>query len=340
MKRKNFLASLITIPAAVKALGNEAPLSSQDETKILIPPYLKHGDIIGICAPAGYISPEEVQPAIGKIKEWGFNVRIGNSVGNRDFTFSGTDEERLTDLQQMINDKDIKAILFARGGYGLVRIIDRLDLKELRSAPKWLIGFSDITVMHSHIHANAGIATIHSKMCNSFPIDWTLADDIQKYSIESIRMCLTGSPVAYSVPPDSKNRNGHGTGQLVGGNMKTLESLAGSRSDIKTDNKILFLEDTGEYLYSLDRIFWNLKRSGKLENLSGLIIGGFRIKADDEGDEFGMNLDQIILEKIKGLSYPVCFGFPVGHQKNNYALKCGAIHTLTVTSTGCRLSEN
>ena len=339
MKRKSFLASLITIPAAVKALGNQVPPSCQDETKIIIPPYLRHGDIIGITASAGYISLEEIQPAIDKLTEWGFKVRVGKTLGKRDFTFSGTDEERLADLQEMIDNKDIRAVLFARGGYGLVRIVDRLDLKGLRSSPKWLIGFSDITVMHSHIHANAGVATIHSKMCNSFPSDWSLADEVQKFSIESIRMCLDGSTIAYSVPPDSKNRNGIGTGQLVGGNMKTIESLAGSRSDIRTDNKILFVEDTGEYLYSLDRIFWNLKRSGKLEKLSGLIIGGFRIKPDDEGDEFGMNLEQIILEKVKGLPYPVCFGFPVGHQRNNYALKCGVVHTLTVTSTGCRLSE-
>ena len=275
-----------------------------------------------------YITLAEIQPAVNKLTEWGFQISIGNTVGKKDFTFGGTDEERLNDFQQMLDDKKIDAILCARGGYGAVRIIDKIDFKQFAVHPKWIIGFSDITVLHSHLNRNYGIASIHSKMCNSFPDDWNLAEPIQKETIESIQKCLTGEKMSYAVLPNAKNKTGIATGVLVGGNLKTIESLAGSKSDLITKNKILFVEDTGEYLYSIDRMFWNLKRSGKLAELQGLIIGGFKIKKDDEGEEFGKTLEEIVLEKVAEYNYPVCFDFPVGHQKNNFALKCGVKHTI------------
>jgi muramoyltetrapeptide carboxypeptidase len=169
-------------------------------------------------------------------------------------------------------------------------------------------------------------------MCNSFPDDWSKADPIQQETILSIRDALMGKQMNYTITPNTKNRNGIATGVLLGGNLKTIESLTGSKSDIRTTNKILFVEDTGEYLYSIDRMFWNLKRSGKLDHLAGLIIGGFKIKpSEDPGEEFGKTLQDIVLEKIPDCKFPVCFDFPVGHQKNNFALKCGVIHHLTVT---------
>lgn len=304
-----------------------------------IPPYLVVGDTIGITSPAGYTTLEEIVPAVTKIKEWGFNISIGNTIGKRDNTFGGTDDERGRDMQEMMDDKNIKAILCARGGYGMVRIIDQLNFKQFSSHPKWLIGFSDITVMHSHLHANYNIATLHSKMCNSFPSDWTLAEPVQQDTIESIRQCITGEKMKYRSAINPSNKYGTGKGQIVGGNLKSLESLAGSKSDIKTRGKILFVEDTGEYLYSLDRMFWNLKRSGKLEGLRGLVVGGFKVKKDDAGEEFGKTLEQIVLEKISMYQYPVCFDFPVGHQKNNYALKCGMMHTLKVSPETVSLTE-
>jgi muramoyltetrapeptide carboxypeptidase len=176
-------------------------------------------------------------------------------------------------------------------------------------------------------------------MCNSFPTDWSLAEPIQKDSIESIYQCLAGEKMIYEVLPNANNKMGAASGILLGGNLKTLESLAGSCSDIITKNKILFVEDTGEYLYSLDRMFWNLKRSGKLSNLKGLVIGGFKIKKDDAGEEFGKTLEEIVLEKVSEYNYPVCFDFPVGHQKNNYALKCGVMHQLEVTKEKSILQE-
>jgi muramoyltetrapeptide carboxypeptidase len=344
MNRKKFLASVAStsIPLAGLAKWNERleTLKHSDEDKTTtIPPPLKAGSVIGITCPAGFIKQEEIQSAVNKLKEWGFQVKVGDTVGKKDFTFGGTDEERLKDFQQMIDDSSINAIMCARGGYGSIRIIDGLDFKKLNKKPKWIIGFSDITVIHSDLNRNHRIASIHSKMCNSFPDDWSKAEPSQIDSIESIRKCLTGQKMNLVFPVNPNNRTGSAVAELVGGNLKTLESLAGSRSDISTRDKILFVEDTEEYLYSIDRMFWNLKRTGKLSKLKGLIVGGFRIKKDDEGEEFGKTLYQIVMEKVNEYNYPVCFEFPVGHQKYNVALKCGATHTLGVYLNECRLSE-
>ncbi len=336
MKRKQFLSTILPLGVALAVTAKD---NNKEVLNTKIPPYLKKGDTIGITSPAGYITLAEIQPAILKLKEWGFNVKIGTTIGKRDFTFGGTDAERLADFQQLLDDGVVKCILCARGGYGFVRIVDALNFKKFTKNPKWIIGFSDITVLHSHLNTNYGIASIHSKMCNSFLEDWSKADDVQKESIESIRKCLLGEKMKYSIVPNAKNKTGIAQGNLVGGNLKTLESLAGSKSDINTDGKILFVEDTGEYLYSLDRMFWNLKRSGKLDKLSGLIIGGFKIKKDDVGEEFGKNLEDIVLEKVAAFNYPVCFDFAVGHQKNNIALKCGVQHKLSVHLNECLLNE-
>jgi len=339
MKRKDFLSSMVPFAATLTSVAS-GKLMPDPEKPVTLPPYLKPGDTVGICCPAGFIDPEELQPALLRLKEWGFQAKVGESIGKKDFTFGGTDDERLIDLQQMLDDRSVNAILFARGGYGGIRIIDRLDFKKFKRAPKWIIGFSDATVFHAHINENYRIATIHSKMCNSFPSDWSLAEPIQKETIESIQKCLKGERMKYLFTPHESNRTGLAVGELVGGNLKTLESLAGSGSDIHTKDKILFVEDTGEYAYSIDRMFWNLKRSGKLEKLKGLIIGGFKLKTDDPGEEFGKTLQDIVLEKVSDYTYPVCFDFPAGHQKNNYALKCGALHTLGVHLNECRLTES
>jgi muramoyltetrapeptide carboxypeptidase len=338
MKRKDFLSSVLPLAAIfTSAAKGEWPM--EPDKPVSIPPYLKKGDMVGICCPAGYITTEDIQPAVLKLKEWGYNIKTGDTIGKKDFTFGGTDQERANDLQQMINDKTIKAILCARGGYGAVRIIDKIDFKKLRTNPKWIIGFSDVTVFHSHINENYRVASIHSKMCNSFPKDWAAAEPLQVETIESINKCLKGEKMRYLFTPNEKNKTGLAVGELVGGNLKTLESLAGSKSDIQTKDKILFVEDTGEYLYSIDRMFWNLKRTDKLSGLKGLVVGGFKIKTDDAGEEFGKTLEDIVLEKVSEYNYPVCFDFPVGHQKNNFALKCGVQHTLGVHLNECRLSE-
>lgn len=340
MKRKHFLslipASLLLNP--LKSNANSLILNDNDKT-LKIPPYLLPGDTIGITCPAGYITQAEIEPAITQIKSWGFNLVIGKTVDARNFTFGGTDEERLLDLQQMLDDPNIKAIMCARGGYGAIRIIDQLNFSTYKSSPKWLIGFSDITILHSHINTNYRVATIHSKMCNSFPSDWAKAEPIQIETINSIQKALKGDKMQYTAPYNFNNRIGVSIGELIGGNLRCIENLAGSKSEINTQGKILFLEDTGEYLYSIDRMFYNLKRSGKLAELKGLIIGGFKVKTDDEGENFGKTLIEIVLDKVKEYNYPVCFDFPVGHQRANFALKCGVKHRLDIQITDTKLLE-
>ncbi len=339
MKRKDFLSTVIPMGATLGSIARGRTLFEEPESPALLPPYLKKGDTIGITCPAGFITMEDVQPAVNKMKDWGFAVRIGDTIGKKDFTMGGKDPERLLDLQQMLDDNSLKAIMCARGGYGAVRIIDDIDFKKFTKHPKWIIGFSDITVIHAHINRNQRIATLHSKMCNSFPANWGTAEPVQVESIESIRQCLTGEKMNYLFTPHPGNRTGLATGELVGGNLKTLESLAGTKSDISTREKILFVEDTGEYLYSIDRMFWNLKRTGKLGHLNGLIIGGIKAKEDDKGEEFGKTVQEIVREKTSAYNYPVCFDFPVGHQKYNMALKIGTTYRLAVHLNECRLSE-
>ncbi len=343
MKRKSFLGSLMGGPLLASSnfksvLNKDSRIL--DEIPWRIPPYLKTGDTVGITCPAGYMTPEEIQPSVQTIKSWGFNLRIGRTVGARDFIFGGTDAERLADLQQMLDDPSIQAIMCARGGYGCVRIIDQLNWKKFMERPKWIIGFSDITVIHAQLNHQFHIASIHSKMCNSFPEISEQVEKGQWESILSIEAALTDKRIEYPIIYDGSNRSGFGQGILAGGNLKTIETLAGSASDLRTDGMILFLEDTGEYLYSIDRMFYNLKRTGKLENLKGLLIGAFRVKPDDPGDEFGRSVYNIVLDQVAEYKYPVCFNFPVGHVKTNYALKCGVRHELNIDSERVNFRES
>jgi muramoyltetrapeptide carboxypeptidase len=345
MDRKKFLGTLTALSAL--ALPGQAQMAQMEAVEpggepvfpSRIPPYLKPGDTIGITCPAGFILAEDIAPAVQQIESWGFKVVMGATVGKKDFTFGGTDAERAADFQQMMDDGNTKAILSARGGYGMARMIDRLDFKKFAAKPKWIIGFSDITVLHNHLSGKYGIASIHSKMCNSFPKDWAQAEPIQVETILSIKKALLGEKLVYSAPANANNRLGTAVGELTGGNLKTLETLGGTPSDASTDGKILFVEDTGEYAYSVDRMFWNLKRRGKLKKLKGLVIGGFKLKQEEPGEEFGRTLYDIVREVVKEYNYPVCFDFPVGHQKNNYALKCGVRHKLEVKEDGIWMGE-
>ena len=315
-------------------------IAADAKKKIVLPPYLKQGDTIGITCPSGYITAEDIQPAVEQIQGWGFTTIAGNTVGKRDFTFGGTDAERTKDFQDMINNPAVKAILCARGGYGVVRIIDAIDFSSFKKHPKWVIGFSDITVFHNHLHTNLGVATIHSKMCNSFPNDWENAEPIQRETILSLKKILEGERMQYKAEPNARNRTGTADGPLVGGNLKMIETLAGTASDISTEGKILFVEDVGEALYNIDRMFCHLQRTGKLAKLKGLIIGGFTsIKVDPPDETFGRSVMDIVWEKIKDYDFPVCFDFPVGHQRNNFALKCGVKHQLSVGSETVVLKE-
>jgi len=341
MNRKYFLSSLVGSGFSIPFFGRlyNDVTDTGAELQAIIPPYLNKGDTIGITCPAGYISLADIQPSIKLMESWGFKIKPGSTVGKRDFSFGGSDEERAADLQDMINDPAIAAIMCARGGYGAVRLIDKIDFSKLVTHPKWIIGFSDITVIHTHLNRNFGVASIHSKMCNSFPDDWSKADPIQAETILSIKQALTGDKMKYGLMPNAQNRLGSVEGILVGGNLNTLEGMIGTKSDLVTTGKILFLEDTNEYPYSIDRMFWHLKRNGKLDKLAALVLGGFKLKTDDPGEEFGRTIFDIVWQQIKEYDYPVCFDFPVGHQKNNYALKCGVRHKLSVTRDEVSLKE-
>lgn len=336
MDRKNFIKT--TLPLLAASSGISMRTSGDPEIKKKLP-YLKKGDTIGITCPSGFITLEDVQPCIKKLEEWGFKVRLGRTVGLRDFTFAGSDGDRTADLQQMLDDDSIDAVLLGRGGYGAVRIIDNIHFGRFSKKPKWVIGFSDATVLHLHLNCKLNIPSVHSKMCNSFPEDESRMIPGQADSIDSIRRVLLGEAMRYEAPTLLQNRPGDCEGKLVGGNLSIIQMLCGSQSAVKTDNAILFLEDVGEYLYRLDGMMWNLKRSGKLEKLKGLIIGSFRIKPDEPDEEFGLSLYDIVMEKVKEYTYPVCFDFPCGHVAVNYALKSGAKHHLVVTTDNAILTS-
>lgn len=300
---------------------------------VTIPPYLKNGDTIGLVCPAGYMPKENFETCIETLTDWGFKVKKGKTPGQQFHYFSGTDEERRNDLQEMLDDKSVKAILCARGGYGVGRIIDQLDFKKFIKNPKWIVGFSDITVILTHVYSNFKIASLHAPMAAAF-------NDGEKDNIyvRSLYDALTGKKANYIVETNPFNLNGKGEGRLVGGNLALLTHLIGTRSDISTKNKILFIEDTGEYIYSIDRMMIQLKRSGKLDNLKGLIIGRFS-EMKDTTIPFGQSVQEVIKDLVKDVKYPVCFEFPVGHQNENYALKVGGKYQLTVNDSKVELKE-
>jgi muramoyltetrapeptide carboxypeptidase len=300
----------------------------------LTPPYLSPGDTIGICCPAGYMDADRIVACVQTLKSWGFQVKIGQTIGGHsDNYFSGTDEERLQDLQKMLDDDDIRAILFGRGGYGLSRIMDQINFKRFCRSPKWLLGYSDISLLHYHVFANYEIATAHSPMAGAFQ-DSPPADPY----ILSMLDLLTGKPARYYCEPHSLNRMGEAHGLLAGGNLTLLAHAVGGSSEIKTKNNILFIEDIGEYIYNVDRMLYQLKAAGKFRKPAAVIVGHFTDLKDTERP-FGKNAYQIIREILNEYEYPLCFGFPTGHVKENLALKCGAEFNLKVNRAGVELVE-
>jgi muramoyltetrapeptide carboxypeptidase len=303
--------------------------------KIVIPPYLKKGDTIGIVCPAGYMPKEKIKTCIQVLqRNWGFKVKEGKTLGSGVNYFSGSDDERLDDLQEMLDDPTVKAVLCARGGYGVGRIIDRIDFKRFRKDPKWLIGFSDITVLHAHIHTLFKIASLHAPMAGAFQ-----NEGYKNEFVLSLQKALTGKKANYISSVHPFNHPGKATGVLVGGNLALISHLVGSRSDLNTEGKILFLEDVGEQLYNIDRMLYQLKRSGKLDKLAGLVIGGFTDCKDTERS-FGKTAFEIIHYLVKEYTYPVCYGFPVSHEKENYALKVGGTYSLSVSRNRVTLKED
>lgn len=299
-----------------------------------IPPYLKKGDTIGITCPAGYMDYKKAETCIKILRQWGFNVKVGNTLGSASKTyFSGTDEERLNELQQMLDDDSIQAILFGRGGYGMGRIIDNINFKKFKKKPKWVIGFSDITVFHNHINRNYKIASLHAPMAAAFNDKGYL----NRY-VKSLKLALTGNKANYWCRPHRFNHLGSCEGELIGGNLALFVHLIGTKSEPDTKGKILFLEDVGEYSYNIDRMLYQLKRSGKLNKLAGAVIGRFSDSKDTERP-FGQSIDEIVHNIFKAYDYPVCYHFPVSHDKENYALKTGGMYALHVTKSKVTLKE-
>lgn len=301
---------------------------------MIIPPYLQKGNTIGITCPAGAVNMDDIQHMFSQLESWGFKLKIGKTIGTSFNKFSATDDDRLQDFQSMLDDDSIDAIFFGRGGYGVVRIIDKIDFSKFIQKPKWLLGYSDITVFHSHLNNHLKISSIHAHMCGGYK-----PNDFDAASTQSIIDVVTGKSICYDVASHDMNRVGVCEGELVGGNLCLLSDLIATPSDIDTKGKILFIEDIAEYKYNLDRKMWQLLRAGKLDNLAGLIVGGFTDTQDNEVP-FGMTEYEIVWEKVKDFSYPVCFDFPVGHQARNVALKVGVSYELIVEKEKVILKES
>lgn len=290
---------------------------------IIYPKYLQPGDTIGITCPAGYMAAEKAETCIATLKQWGYKVKVGKTLGSKSTTyFSGTDAERTRELQSMMDDPKINAILCGRGGYGFGRIIDSLDFTAFEKSPKWLIGFSDITIFHTHVFHKYGIASIHGPMAAAF----NDGGDAGQY-IASLKNTMEGKNIKVSINASSKNIPGEAEGILFGGNLTLLANVIGTESDFDTTGKIFFIEEIGEYLYSADRMLHQLKRAGKFEAPAAVIIGGFTDMKDTERP-FGKSITSIITEAIGKVDYPVVYNFPVSHDAENIALKIGGRYRL------------
>jgi muramoyltetrapeptide carboxypeptidase len=281
---------------------------------MIIPPFLKAGDTVALVCTARKFFPEDAKPAIDLLESWGLNVKLGSTIGLDNFQLGGTDSERAADFQAQLEDENVKAIWCARGGYGTVRIIDSLDFSKFKKRPKWIMGFSDVTVLHSQLNVEC-VASLHSIMPFTVP---TAPEEVK----DTLRKALFGETISYTIPSKSYDVNGTASGELVGGNISILYSLLGSKSAIDTKDKILFIEDLDEYLYHIDRMMYNLKRNGYFENVKGIIVGSMTDMHDNE-IPFGQNEVQIITEIAKDLSIPIAFQFPAGHQKDNRTLILG-----------------
>lgn len=297
-----------------------------------IPSYLKKGDKVAIICPAGFIKAD-LTPAYHILKSWGLEPIVYPSVTAQNNYFAGSDTLRAKDFQHALDDPNIKAIIAGRGGYGCVRIIDQINFDTFVKKPKWIVGFSDLTVILNHIQHNFNIPTIHGQMVKSF-LSATPA------SLQSLHDILFGleSSIHYT-STHSLNREGHAKGILIGGNLAILQSILASPSDPQYDNKILFIEDVGESYYNIDRMLWTLKRANKLSNLKGLIVGSFT-ELKDSIPSYGHTVEEIIYEKVKELDFPIAFECPAGHIENNHALIIGHEMELTVQQTQIKINFN
>lgn len=296
------------------------------------PSHLRQGDTIGIVCPSGYIPLEKIQVCIQTLEKWGYKVKLGTTVGAKKDSFSGTDQQRAEDLQTMLDDSSIKAILCARGGYGASRIIDTINFNRFNEQPKWVIGFSDITVLHAAI-LQQNCMSIHGPMAAAFA-----KGEAGEPYIQSLKQVLEGQSTSYTIPANSMNSLGVVKAKMVGGNLCMLAHLIGSKNAMDTNGKILFLEDVGEYHYNIDRLLIQCKNAGLFDHLAGLVIGGFTDLKDPSSD-FGASAYEIIKEHILGYTYPICFDFPISHGLSNFAIKQGQVYELAISGQEVSLKE-
>lgn len=297
----------------------------QAQTTMITPAYLQKGDTIVILATARKNIDDNLKPTINLLKSWGLEVVIGSTIGLDNNQLAGTDEQRAADFQKQMDNPNIKAIWCARGGYGTVRMIDLLDFTQFKQNPKWIVGFSDVTVLHNHLNT-LGYKSIHGTMPVSIA---TTAPE----SITTLKKALFGEPLTYQINPSPMNRFGKATGELVGGNLSILYSLFGSKSAIDCTDKILFIEDLDEYLYHIDRMMMNLKRNGCLESIKGIIVGGMT-KMKDNDIPWGKNANEIVQDIAQKYNIPILYNFPAGHVKDNRALIMGNVVSLDVNENG------
>lgn len=303
---------------------------------MIVPGYLKPGDKIRVVSPAGKVKEQHVLPAVEWLKHQGYKVELGKHVFADHFQFAGTDNQRLEDLQTAIDDPETTVILCSRGGYGTVRIINQLKWDNFKKHPKWLAGFSDITILHIWLN-NLGVATIHGAMPRHFFDEKNQPTE----NLYSLLTALKGENTEYVTDFELNNKTGEANGELVGGNLSIISSLQGTKYEIDTNGKILFIEDIDEFLYHTDRMIHQLKLSGKLDNLAGLVVGDFTDMKDNESP-FGKSVHKIIFEAVEEFKYPVCFGFPAGHNKKNLALTFGKKWKINVSdkNTLLRIIKN
>lgn len=282
------------------------------------PDLLKLTNKVGIISTARKISPKEVEPAINRLKQWGLEPILGKHLFSEHNQFAGTTDERATDLQEMLDNPEIKAILCARGGYGTVQIIDKIDFTKFMEHPKWVVGYSDVTVLHNHIQSNCEIQSIHATMPINFP---KIARD--NNATETLYNALFYGDNEYRVKEHPLNKKGKAQGQLVGGNLSILNSLLGSPSDINTIGKVLFIEDLDEYLYHIDRMMMNMKRNGKFDHIRALLVGCMS-DMNDNDIPFGKTAEEIIIDVLGDVNFPILFNVPAGHIDDNRALIIGS----------------
>jgi muramoyltetrapeptide carboxypeptidase len=299
---------------------------------MIVPPYLQPGDTIGIVSTASRIDRAVVEPAIGLLTDLGFQVEVGQHTFSAFHQYSSTDCERTADLQAMLDNDNIKAIVCSRGGYGTLRTIQNINWDAFLQNPKWIVGFSDVTVLHSALNT-LGIASVHGVMPRYF-----LEDETPSFSFDTLLLALTNKSLSYELPHNPNNRLGKAKGQLVGGNLSILYSLRGTPYDIDTRGKILFIEDISEYLYHLDRMMMNLQTGRKLEPLAGMIVGDFTGMKDLD-IPYGKTVEEVIFDSVKEYDFPVVYQFPAGHSKENFALKMGMDVSLEITEFGSTIIQ-